>query len=256
VVYYEAEQLNLLEDRVALITGASSGIGKAAAMLFAESGCKVILVGRRQSRLAEVVDEIQSHNGQAIQFAVDVTEERQVNSLVEKAHGKWKKLDILVNCAGIMLLNPVVDANPEEWRSMISVNLLGPMYLIHAVLPVMKSQGGGHIVNISSTAGRFASPNAAVYSATKFGIRAFSDALRKEVAHDNIRITVIEPGATDTEISEQLTNPQIKEQVNAWTSSIRQLDPADVARAILYAVTQPKHVSINEILIPPLEHLL
>jgi NADP-dependent 3-hydroxy acid dehydrogenase YdfG len=248
--------LKLLEERVALVTGASSGIGRATAILLAENGCKVILTGRRQARLAEVAAEIKSKGGEAIYVYVDVTDESQVRSLVAETQAKWKRLDILVNCAGLMLLNPVLEADTDEWRRMIEVNLLGPMYLTRAVLPGMKNQGGGHIVNISSTAGRFTSPNAAVYAATKFGIRAFSEALRKEVYRDNIRITVVEPGATDTEISDQLTNPEIRQDVAEWTGSIRQLDPADVARAILYAVTQPKHVSINEILIPPLEHLL
>jgi NADP-dependent 3-hydroxy acid dehydrogenase YdfG len=194
--------------------------------------------------------------GEAVLFTLDVSDETQVHTVVEKAQLEWNRLDILVNAAGVMHLNPVLNADTGEWRQMIAVNLLGSMYLTHAVLPGMKIQGGGHIVNISSTTGRFTSPNAAVYAATKFGIRAFSDALRKEVYRDRIRITVIEPGATDTEISSQLTNPSIKDEVQAWTGSIRQLDPGDIARVILFAVTQPEHVSLNEILIPPLEHLL
>jgi NADP-dependent 3-hydroxy acid dehydrogenase YdfG len=215
----------------------------------------VVLAGRRQSRLAEAAAAIRSVGGEAIHIPADVTQESQVQRLVEKTWASWNRLDILVNCAGIMLLNPVLGADTEEWRRMIAVNLLGPLYLIHAALPRMKAQGGGHIVTISSTTGRFASANAAVYSATKFGVRAFSEALRKEVYQDNIRVTVIEPGATDTEISNQLTNPAIRQQVSEWTGSIRQLDPADVAGAVLYAVTQPAHVNVNEILVTPREHL-
>lgn len=160
-------------------------------------------------------------------------------------------IDILVNNAGVALVSAIDGANTEDWQRMINLNVLGLMYATHATLPLMKAQGGGHIVNISSTAGRVANPGVAVYSASKFAVGAFSESLRREVYRDNIRVTVIEPGVVATELSDRITDPTAKAQIKDWIASMNPLESTDIAAAILYAVTQPPHVSINEILIRP-----
>ena len=170
-----------------------------------------------------------------------------------KAKDEYGRVDILVNNAGVMLLGPIDGANTEDWRRMVNTNLLGLMYATHAVLPIMKAQGGGHIVNISSTAGRIANATAGVYAATKFGVGAFSEALRKEVYQDKIRVTIIEPGATATELSDHITDVKTKTGIKEWVGSMTPLESEDIAAAIVYAVTQPPHVNVNEILVRPTE---
>jgi NADP-dependent 3-hydroxy acid dehydrogenase YdfG len=150
-----------------------------------------------------------------------------------------------------MLLAPVDGANTADWERMVSVNLLGLMYATRAALPLFKQQGGGHVVNISSTAGRFANPDQAVYAATKFGVGAFSESLRREVYKDKIRVTLIEPGVVETELRNHITDAATKERIEAWATSLRQLQSEDVAAAIVYATTQPAHVNVNEILLRP-----
>jgi len=171
--------------------------------------------------------------------------------MVRRAHEHFGQLDVLVNNAGLMLQGMVDGADTEEWRRMIGVNLLGLMYATHAALPLMKAQGKGHIVNLSSVAGRIANPRVAVYAATKFGVCAFSEALRKEVRKDGIRVTVIEPGIVATELADHITDVASKEALQARIASITPLESADVAAAILYAVTQPPRVNVNEILVRP-----
>lgn len=176
-----------------------------------------------------------------------------MHDAVAKTQAALGHLDILVNNAGLMLVERVEGANTEDWRRMVNLNLLGLMYATQAAVPLMKQQGGGHIVNMSSIAGRVANSPFAVYSATKFGVGAFSEALRQEVYQDNIRITLIEPGGVATELTNHITNPVAKEQTEAAYNSMTLLEAEDIAAAIVYAVTQPQRVNVNEILIRPTE---
>ena len=244
---------NKLNTKVAIVTGASSGIGEATAVALAAEGVKVTLVARRADRLEQLTKQISESGGQAISIIADLTDEMQVRDMVFKANAYWGRIDILVNNAGVMLLGSVDGADTEDWRRMVNTNLLGLMYVTHAVLPLMKAQKTGHIVNISSVAGRITRAGFAVYNATKWAVCAFSEALRQEVYKDKIRITVVEPGAVKTELNEHITDTAAKEQFNLWISSITQLESKDIAAAIVYEVTQPPHVNVNEILIRPTE---
>jgi NADP-dependent 3-hydroxy acid dehydrogenase YdfG len=184
---------------------------------------------------------------------MDATDEAQIHQLIDNTQTTWGRIDILINNAGVMLLGNINGANTEDWRWMFDLNVLGLMYGTHAVLPVMKSQNGGQIVNVSSIAGRVARAGLGVDSATKFAVNAFSEALRQEVYKDNIRITLIEPGLVATELPNHITDPDAKVWAQEVYDSVRRLDSEDVAAAILYAVSQPTHVNVNEILIRPTE---
>lgn len=245
--------MDVNEGKVALITGASSGIGEATALQLAAHGIRVVVAARRTERLAALVERIGQTGKQAISLAVDVTDEQQVQAMVRQAHERWGRLDILVNSAGLMLLGPIVGADTEDWRRMLQTNVIGLLYTTHAVLPLMKAQGGGHIVNISSLAGRIARAGSAVYNATKWGVGAFSEALRQECVRDHIRITVIEPGIVDTDLASHITDPAARETALRRRQEIKPLQSEDIANAIVYAVTQPPHVNVNEILIRPTE---
>ncbi len=245
-----------LDGKVALITGASSGIGEATALALAALGAKVALAARRADRLEQLENQIISNGGQAISIITDVSHETQINEMVHKTSTYFGSIDILVNNAGVMLTGPIDGADTSDWRRMIDINLLGLLYATHAVVPLMKAQGAGHIINLSSVAGRIASANFAVYSATKFGVVAFSEALRKEVYKDNIRVTVIEPGAVATELTSQITNQESKQQVEGIYQSVTALESEDIAAAIVYAVTQPPRVNVNEILLLPTDQVV
>jgi NADP-dependent 3-hydroxy acid dehydrogenase YdfG len=240
-----------LEGRVALVTGASSGIGEATALALATHGAKVAIAARREDRLQMLARRIESLRSEALVIAADITVEGDARSMIERTLARWDRLDILVNNAGVMLLEPVDTAPAENWRRMLNINLMGLMVVTQAALPAMRKQRDGHIVNISSTAGRVANPTAAVYAATKFGVGGFSEALRTEVFKDNIRVTVIEPGAVATELRDHITHAETKQTIETWANSMRQLQPEDVAASIVYAVTQPSHVNVNEILLRP-----
>jgi NADP-dependent 3-hydroxy acid dehydrogenase YdfG len=237
-----------LSGKVALVTGASSGIGEATALALAVEGATVAIAARRLDRLEDLARRIRDNGGNALAIALDVAEEEQVNKAIETIQSELGRIDILVNNAGVMLLSAVDGADTKEWRQMIDVNLLGLMYATHAVLPVMKTQGGGHIVNISSVAGRFSFTNCAVYNATKFGVNGFSDALRQEVSRDKIRVTIVEPGVVDTELTTHITTKEIKDREQKRLQTITALQSDDIADAIVYAVTQKPHVNVNEIL--------
>jgi|GraSoiStandDraft_41_1057321.scaffolds.fasta_scaffold360217_2 clavulanate-9-aldehyde reducatase len=241
-----------LEGRRAIVTGASSGIGEATALAFAREGAAVALGARRKDRIDGLAERISGDGGTAHAVQVDVADERAARSFVEDAAAAMGGLDVLVNNAGVMLLGPVEGADPEEWRTMVNVNLLGLLYCTHAALPLMREGGGGHVVNVSSVAGRSANAGSAVYNLTKFGVTAFSEALRQEVLHANIRVTCVEPGFVDTELQGHNTNPAVLEAIEKMRESAGEvLAAADVARAIAFAVAQPAHVGINEILIRP-----
>jgi NADP-dependent 3-hydroxy acid dehydrogenase YdfG len=244
-----------LEGKVALVTGASSGIGEATALALAAEGARIAAAARRGDRLAALVKRIEEHGGQAIPLVVDLTEEAQVREMVHRTRDMWGRLDLLVNDAGVAKPSPIDGANTEDWRQMVNINLLGLMYATHAVLPLMKAQGSGQIVNISSTVGRIARAGFGVYAATKWGVGAFSEALRQEVSQQHIRVTVIEPGLVATEIQELITDPAAKEQIQAQMHALTPLASEDIAAAIVYAVTVPQQVSINEMLIRPTEEI-
>jgi clavulanate-9-aldehyde reducatase len=241
-----------LDGRKAIITGASSGIGEATALAFAREGAVVALGARRKDRIDSLAERIAGDGGTAHAFEADVGDETATRSFVDDAVAQMGGLDTLVNNAGVMLLGPVDGADTEEWRTMVNVNLLGLLYCTHAALPQMREGGGGHIVNISSVAGRSANAGSAVYNLTKFGVTAFSEALRQEALHANIRVTCVEPGFVDTELQGHNTNPAVLQAIDNMRETAGEVLTADdVARAIAFAVGQPAHVGINEILIRP-----
>jgi NADP-dependent 3-hydroxy acid dehydrogenase YdfG len=240
-----------LEDKVAIITGASSGIGQATAIALAAAGAKVVIAARREDRLHAVAKQITDNGGQALPVIADVTDEGQSHNLIQKAHTEFGQIDILVNNAGIALIGKIDGADTSEWRRMIDINVLGLLYTTHAVLPILKSQQSGHIVNISSVAGRFARAGMGIYNVTKWGVNAFSEALRQEVSKDHIRVTIIEPGIVNTEINDYITDPAAKQNFEERRKAITPLESEDIAAAIVYAVTQPQRVNVNEILIRP-----
>ena len=243
-----------LHGKACLVTGASSGIGEATALMLSEAGASVALTARREDRLKVLAGRIESSGGRALALGADVSDEQQAREAVRRAASELGRLDVLVNNAGVMLLGPVEGADTSEWRRMVEVNLLGLFYCTHAALPLMREQGAGHIINISSVAGRIARAGVAVYNATKWGVCGFSEALRQEALHANIRVTLIEPGAVRTELADHVTNPLARAAIDHMRKEMKApLEAEDIARSILYAASQPQHVSVNEILVRPTE---
>ena len=241
-----------LEGRVAAVTGASSGIGEATALALAREGAAVALGARREDRLQELAERIESEGGRALALRADVGDEASARAFVEGAHSRLGRLDILVNNAGVMLLGPVDGADVSDWRRMVDVNVLGLLYCTHAALPLMREGGGGHIVNLSSVAGRTASLGSAVYNFTKWGVGGFSEALRQEALHSGIRVTIVEPGYVETELQGHNENPAVVQAIERMREQIGEpLQSEDIAAGIVYAVTQPPHVAVNEVLIRP-----
>lgn len=249
---------NRLEGTVALVTGASSGIGAAAALELAAQGAAVALVARRAERLEELAGRIRGSGGTALVAAADVTVEEEAREAVERTVVELGRLDTLINNAGVMLLGPAVDAPMEEWQRMVQVNLLGLMYCAHAALPhLLKAADDAprqvaDLVNISSVAGRVARSGSAVYNATKHGVGAFSEGLRQEVTGRHVRVSLVEPGATHTELPGH-NRPEILEGINQRFAGIERLTAEDIADTIAYVVTRPRHVAINEVLVRPTE---
>ena len=239
-----------LTGRTIAITGASSGIGEATARACAAAGAAVALGARRADRIEALAARIEDEGGRAVALTTDVADERQARAFVEHAYEQLGGLDGLVNNAGVMLLGPVAGAPTDEWRRMIDVNLLGLLYCTHAALPVMLEAGRGDVVNVSSVAGRIAAAGSAVYNMTKWGVGAFSEALRQEVTKAGIRVTIIEPGAVSTELVDQ-NRPEIQDAIRSRFGDMRPLEADDIARAVVYALSQPSHVSVNEILVRP-----
>lgn len=241
-----------LNGKVAIVTGASSGIGEATALSLASEGANIVLVARREERLKALEKRIgETAKTEAVSVVGDVSQVDLAERSVKCATDKWGGVDILVNNAGVMYLGGVADAKVEDWKRMMDINVLGLMYFTRFAVPSMKVRGGGNIVNISSVSGRVVSSRSAGYSATKFAVNAFSDGLRQEVAADKIRVTIIEPGAVLTELTDHITDPNVKDSVKGWVASMNALTSEDIANAIVYAVTQPPHVNVNEILIRP-----
>jgi NADP-dependent 3-hydroxy acid dehydrogenase YdfG len=247
-----------LEGTVALVTGASSGIGESTTLALAAEGAVVVAAARRRERL-EAVAEQAPVDSRVVPVQVDVTEETQVRSMVDTAVRDLGRLDVLVNNAGVMLLGNIEGAPTEEWRRMVNLNLLGLFYCTHAALPHLLSaaqgpRGVADVVNVSSVAGRVARLHNGVYAATKFGVVAFSESLRQEVTERHVRVTVVEPGATMTELATH-NRPEVLEKMAKNFTGIELMKSEDIAAAVRYAVTQPRNVAVNELLIRPTEQL-
>jgi clavulanate-9-aldehyde reductase len=239
-----------LSDQVVAVTGASSGIGEATAIACARAGAAVALAARRAERLDALVERIVREGGRALAIPTDVGEEAQAQVFIERAHSELGRLDVLVNNAGVMLLGPIASADTEEWRRMVNANIFGVLYCTRAALPLMAEQGSGHIVNVSSVAGRIARAGSGVYNLTKFGVGAFSESLRQEAVGLGVRVTVVEPGAVATELPGH-NRPEILEQMAKRFQGVSPLAAEDIANAVLYAIAQPANVSVNEVLIRP-----
>ena len=245
-----------LEGTVALVTGASSGIGEATAKVLADAGAAVALVARRGERLEKLGGEIAAAGGTALPIEADVSERGQAEAAVARAVAELGRLDVLVNNAGVMLLGPIVEAPLEEWERMIDVNLLGLLYTAHAAIPhlLQAAESGprqvADVVNISSVAGRIARRGSGVYNATKHGVGAFSESLRQEVTRRHVRVALVEPGAVATELQSH-NRPEVKEQIEKRFEDMEILRAEDIADAIAYVVTRPRHMAVNEVLVRP-----
>lgn len=245
-----------LNGAVALVTGASSGIGEATARALAGEGARVALVARRRERLEALAGELADAGGTAMVLALDITDPEQARNAVERSAAELGRLDILVNNAGQMLLGPIENAPTEEWERMIDLNLKALISTTHAAVPHLLaaaadgSRGCADVVNVSSVAGRVARSGSAVYNLTKFGVGAFSESFRQEFAKRRVRSTIVEPGAVSTELTDHL-RPQAREQIDQRLAGVERLSAADVATTIVFALTRPAHVSLNEILIRP-----
>jgi NADP-dependent 3-hydroxy acid dehydrogenase YdfG len=236
-----------IENKVVVITGASSGIGEATALLLAERGAKVVLGARGSDRLQALAARIAGAGGEAAYASTDVRRRDDLSNLVTLACERYGKLDVLVNNAGIMPVSPLDDLRVEDWEEMIDINIKGVMYGIAAALPVFRKQGFGHFVNTASTAGHKTVPNQSVYSGTKFAVRAISEGLRQE-AGDKLRVTIISPGFVRTNFAESVTNLEVKAQLAASRDKFA-MPPDAVARAIAFAIEQPANIDVNEIVI-------
>jgi NADP-dependent 3-hydroxy acid dehydrogenase YdfG len=249
-----------LDHSVALITGASSGIGAATAASLAALGAQVALVARRSDRLEELAARITADGGRATVVTADVTKRAEAERAVEQTVGDLGRLDILVNNAGVMLLGPVVGAPIEEWEQMVQINLLGLLYCTNAALPHLLQAAEdsprrvADLVNISSVAGRETREGSGVYNATKHGVGAFSDALRKEITTRHVRVSLVEPGVTATELGSH-NRPEIRAGMQQRFAGIERLTAEDIADAIAYIVTRPRHVAVNEVLIRPTDQV-
>ena len=238
-----------IKDKVVVITGASSGIGEATALLLAERGAKLVLGARRSDRLKALADRVVAAGGEAAYTTADVKRRDNLSKLVELACERYHKLDVFVNNAGIGPISLLDDLRVEDWEEMIDVNLKGVLYGIAAALPIFRKQGFGHFVNIASTAGLITMPTMSVYSGTKFAVRAISESLRQE-AGDKLRVTIISPGFVQTDFAESMTNPEVKAQI-VDTRDRMAISPDAIARAIAFAIEQPADVDVGEIVIRP-----
>jgi NADP-dependent 3-hydroxy acid dehydrogenase YdfG len=239
-----------LAKQVVAVTGASSGIGEATAVACAQAGATVALAARRKDRIDALAERISSEGGNALAVPTDVGQEAEARAFIERAHTELGRLDVLVNNAGVMLLGPIAGAPTEEWRRMIDANVYGVLYCTHAALPLMAAQGSGHIINVSSVAGRFARAGSGVYNLTKFGVGAFSESLRQEAVGMGVRVTLVEPGAVATELSGH-NRPEVLEQITKRFQGMTLLTAEDIARAVLFVIGQPANVSVNEVLVRP-----
>jgi NADP-dependent 3-hydroxy acid dehydrogenase YdfG len=246
-----------LQGTVALVTGASSGIGEATALALAEQGAGVAIAARRVDRLEALAERIRRAGAEVLVLETDVTKEDEARRMVEKTVARFARLDTLVNNAGVMLLGPIPDADVSEWVRMLELNVEGLMYCTHAALPHLLDAAQraprkvADIVNISSVAGRIARANGGVYNATKFAVGAFSEALRQEITRRYVRVSLVEPGFTATELGGH-NRPEVLQVLRSSTPPIDEpLQASDIADAIVYVVTRERHVAVNEVLIRP-----
>jgi NADP-dependent 3-hydroxy acid dehydrogenase YdfG len=239
-----------LSGKVIAVTGASSGIGEATALACSRAGAAVALAARRIERIEALAERIAAEGGRALAVRTDVGDESQARAFIEHTHSELGRLDVLVNNAGVMLLGPIENAPTEEWRRMIHANVFGVLYCTHAALPLMHAQGSGHVVNVSSVAGRVARAGSGVYNLTKFGVGAFSESLRQEGVALGVRVTLIEPGAVATELPGH-NREEVLEQMAKRFAGVTPLSADDIADAVLFAIGQPPNVSVNEVLVRP-----
>jgi NADP-dependent 3-hydroxy acid dehydrogenase YdfG len=236
-----------IHNKVVLITGASSGIGEAAARLIAAKGAHVVLGARRTERLEQLVSEIHAEGGSASACALDVTDLQSMQAFVAFAKAQHGKIDVIINNAGVMPLSPLSSLKVNEWNQMLDVNVRGVLHGIAAVLPDMEAQGHGQVINISSIGGLAVSPTAAVYCATKFAVRAISDGLRQET--DKIRVTVVCPGVVESELADSISDEVAREAMRNFRRVA--IGPDAIARALAYAIEQPDDVDVSEIVVRP-----
>ena len=241
---------NNISGKVIVITGASSGLGEAAAKHLAAEGASVVLGARRVDRIQALADGLTKSGGKAIALATDVTQYDQVKRLVDAAVHTYGRIDVMINNAGLMPHSPLERLKISEWNQMVDVNIKGVLYGIASALPYMKQQKSGHIINVSSVAGHKVTQAGAVYAATKHAVRALSEGLRQEVKPYNIRTTIISPGAVASELADSITEPDISRNIHKFYEDVA--IPADsFARAVAFAISQPEEVDINEILFRP-----
>lgn len=230
-----------LKDKVAIVTGASSGIGASIAEILSQHGVKVVLTGRNEARLSDVAKQLQENSQSEIDtHIVDVTQKDEVAKLVKETENKFCHVDILVNSASLMLSSAITDGDVEAWENMIDVNVKGTLYGINAVLPMFLNQSTGHIINIASISGFEVTKQSTLYSASKAAVHTITQGLEKELAKTGVRVTSISPGMVDTPLSS-----------NTDWGSRKKLDPQDIAEAVIYALQQPSHVNINEVTVRP-----
>ncbi|MHC5022679.1 MAG: SDR family oxidoreductase [Planctomycetota bacterium] len=250
--------MSALSDKVAVITGASSGIGEATAVALAGAGARLVLAARREKRIAQLARRIVREGGHAVAVPCDVADRGQVARVFETARQDFGRVDVLVNNAGVMPLAPMAMCRMDDWDQTLDINVKGLLYCIGHALPVMLEQKTGHIVNVSSVAGRRTFPAAAVYCGSKFAVHAISDGLRNELAEmgredgNSIRVTIIAPGVVATELADSIRDDATREQSKAFYGSLPgPLQSEDIARAILFSLEAPSHVGVNEILVRP-----
>ncbi len=237
-----------INGKVVIITGASSGLGEATAHRLAKNGAKLVLGARREDRLEALRDAIVEQGGEAIYRVTDVTDRGQVEALAQAAKEAYGRIDVLINNAGLMPLSPLDQLKVDEWEQMVDVNIKGVLYGIAAVLPTMREQHAGHIINLSSVAGHVVFPSAAVYCATKYAVKALSEGIRQE-GGEEIRSTNISPGAVATELTTTISDPETAKGVGELYEMA--IDADAIARAIAFAIEQPADVDVNEMIIRP-----
>lgn len=241
----------MIKDKVAIVTGASSGIGYATALALAKGGAKVAIAARRTDRLQQLQNEIKKAGSESLIVSCDVTKRKDCESLIDATMKRWNRIDILINNAGIMPLSFVKSLKIGEWEQMVDVNIKGVLFCTGAVIPHMVNQNSGHIVNISSIAGRLVFAAGSVYCATKYAVRAFSEGLRQELStRHNIRVTTIEPGIVATELTNTITDKALDSFLK-YAKTIETLKSEDIANTIMFAVNSPSHMNVNEIMVRP-----
>jgi len=242
-----------LQGKTAIITGASSGIGQSIAEHLAQEGANVVLAARRKERLEDLAKSIENETSvQTKVIETDVTSQKDMENLVKETKDSFSSVDILVNNAGVMLLSFLKNDKVEEWEKMVDVNVKGVLFGIHSVLPTMLEQDTGHIINVSSVAGHEVFPTSSVYSATKYAVRALSMGMEKELSKTGVRVTNISPGAVSTELPEHITDEEVISMFEDRKGRVT-LEADDIARSVVYAVTQPEYVNVNEVMVRPLQ---